>query len=197
MHALCKLNIFTPSMNEMCAFVLMRWVQQLQALQIFGQIWHDIDFNFTNTLKQTINFPQISGIFLPPFKSSTSHVIFPPYLSWPYFQRKFLRMVQAFEQRHTFSPEYLPTSPPPSPAAWVVQHRDRDPVQSNKKNNGEALEKLDVLVVITKIGGGGDEGGSHVKMAESARFWWFLLMTCLFMNHFVRKNYLTTLQSQQ
>lgn len=58
-------NVFIPSMNDTVkhlqyAFVLMRWVQQLQALQIFGQIWHDIDFNFTNTykyLKTNNNFP--------------------------------------------------------------------------------------------------------------------------------------------
>ena len=126
----------------------------------FGQIWHDIDFNFTNTykhLKTNNNFspksPESSSLLLSlPHPMFVFHDIW----SWPFFSTcSAFRMVQAFEQRHTFSPEYLPTSPPPSPAAWVVQHRDRDPVQSNKKNNGEALEKVTCWSWSPKLGGEG------------------------------------------
>ena len=141
--------IFTPSMNDTVkhlqyAFVLMRWVQQLQALQIFGQIWHNksIQIWHTNTFKTNNNFPPNLRNFPSSFCIPHPMLFFHGIWSWPFFSTcSAFRMVQAFEQRHTFSPEYLPTSPPPSPAAWVVQR------WSVGKGDG-------LMVVITKIGGG-------------------------------------------
>lgn len=124
----------------------------------------------TNTLKTNNNFPP-NLRNLPFLLLSLPHPCFysTVLVVDRYFHGDTLR--SAFRPLSNGIPSVLSTCPP-----HHLLHRRPELF------NGEALEKVTCWSWSPKLGEGGDEGGSHIKMAESPRFWWFLLVTFLFMN---------------
>lgn len=144
MHALCKLDIyiyiFTPSMNELViiTFAICLCLDEMgpatPSATDFGQIWHDIDFNFTNTykyFKTNTNVPpnlrNLPPSFCIPHPCFYSTVL----VVDRYFHGVTLR--SAFRPLSNGIPSVLSTCPP-----HHLLHRRPELF------NGEALEKVTV-----------------------------------------------------